>query len=483
MQGKSAYALFLEQGTGKTRIVLEEAATLWREGKIELLLVAAWPKGVHEAWARYQIPEHIGDIQYEAIVWQARVTKRDLVRLEQLARTEKSKRPLVIVLMNIEAFSTKKGTQFADRLLAQYETYFVVDESQTISSARAQRTKNVLKLGKLAKYRRIMTGTPMENPLDLFTQMQFLDPKILGFSNIISYRNYYAVVIQQKRNNRAIRRKDGKLVTLRPTYPVIVSYRHLDKLQKAIEPYSYRVLKKDCMDLPEKVYVRRIVELSEEQRAAYEAMRAELRAELVNKDGTWREVSATIALTKLTKLRQIIGGAVYDDEAVLHAFKDVPRIERLVETTHECAKDAKVIIFGEYTAELERVAAALIEEHGAEAVLHYYGKALGDKKGRVESIDRFKNDAAARFFVAQTRSGGAGLDFPEASVVMFYSNPLSLRRRLQAEDRAHRKGQENKVTYYDFEAKDTNDKIIIDNLVKKRRLYNAIFNDPVGEWL
>jgi SNF2 family DNA or RNA helicase len=203
--------------------------------------------------------------------------------------------------MNIEAFSTKKGLDIAQRFLLAHQTLMAIDESTTIKSPTARRTKNVLKLRNYAKYRRILTGSPVtKSPLDLYTQCYFLDPYYLDFSSYYTFRNRYASMVDRNVGSHSF-----KLVT---------GYVRLDELNDKLNNFSYRVLKEDCLDLPDKVYMKRIVTMTPEQTKLYEEMKKHALAEL---DG--KMTSAASALAQMVRLHQITcGHLATDDGEVTH---------------------------------------------------------------------------------------------------------------------------------------------------------------------
>ena len=175
---KETYAYFMEMGTGKTKVLIDNAAMLYDKGKIDGLLIVA-PKGVIGTWYNQELPAHLPDhIENVTILWQANITKGQQEKLDTLFETGIA---LHILIMNVEAFSTQKGVDFASKFLVSHNTLMVVDESTTIKNPKAHRTKNIVRLSTQAKYRRVMTGSPVtKNPLDLFSQCYFLDPFHLG---------------------------------------------------------------------------------------------------------------------------------------------------------------------------------------------------------------------------------------------------------------------------------------------------------------
>lgn len=486
-----AFGLLMEQGTGKTKVCYDTAAWLYANGRINAVLVVA-PNGVHRNWTEREAPTHIPDY----IPWQAayyvspsNITKAEKKRLADLWTFD----GLRILAMHVDAFSRKEGTEYAKKWLLAHRALMAVDESSTIKTPGAARTKNLIVCGRRAKYRRILTGTPYtQNPLDIFSQFKFLDPSFLGFNSFVAFRSEYATT--EQRENKAASAKRGRPVF----YEEVTGYRNLDELKKSVDAHSYRVRKADCLDLPAKLYERRPVLLSAEQRRLYRQMLDESRA-FLNSVGrqegipeNWSEmapedqllwvmehgddldtISAPNAAVKLTRLQQIVGG--YFDGKPVAATN--PRIESLLGLIEECSD--KVIIWARFRDELAGITEALSKAYGEESVVEYHG---GVKAAdREVSVDRFCKDPAARFFVSQPHAGGYGLTLVQANVVVYYSSDFSLEARLQSEDRAHRIGQTRNVTYVDLVADGTVDDKVLQSIMDKRAMADRMTGDDNGD--
>ena len=214
------------------------------------------------------------------VLWQANITKSQSRKLGNLFKTGEE---LHILIMNIEAFSTQKGAQFAQKFMLSHKTLMVIDESTTIKNPKAKRTKNIIQLADRAQYRRILTGSPVtKNPLDLFTQCYFLDPYHLDHQSYYSFRTRYAIMKTAHIAGRSIQ--------------LVAGFKHLDELSEKLKPFSYRVLKEDCLDLPDKIYMKRVISLTEEQQKVYKQMREEALAILNGKT-----VTTMNALTQLNE--------------------------------------------------------------------------------------------------------------------------------------------------------------------------------------
>ena len=254
---KEVYAYFMEMGTGKTKVLIDNMSMLYDNGKIDGALIIA-PKGVVGTWYKQELPAHLVDhVENVTILWQPNISKKQQEKLKSLFEIETA---LHILIMNVEALSTQKGVDFASKFLSSHRTLMAIDESTTIKNPKAKRTKNILRLSKLAKYRRIMTGSPVtKNPLDLYSQCEFLDPYCLDFASYYAFRNRYAEMKTANFYGRSVQ--------------IVARFRHLDELAEKLKPFSYRVLKEDCLDLPEKTFMKRVIELSKEQKELYAQMK------------------------------------------------------------------------------------------------------------------------------------------------------------------------------------------------------------------
>ena len=254
---KENYAYFMEMGTGKSKVLIDNMSMLYDKGRIDGVLIIA-PKGVYRNWLSEELPLHLPDhIEKTIVLWKAAISKTQQKRLNTLFETNED---LHILLMNVESLSTKKGVDFATRFLISHKTLLAIDESTTIKNPKAKRTRNIIELSKDAKYRRILTGSPVtKSPLDLFSQCYFLDPHLLGFFSFYAYRSRYAHMRRVVISGREIN--------------LVASYQRLDELEQKIKPFSYRILKEDCLDLPPKVWTKRFITLTSEQKKVYEQRR------------------------------------------------------------------------------------------------------------------------------------------------------------------------------------------------------------------
>jgi len=455
---KEEYAYFMEMGTGKSKVLIDNIAMLYDKGKINGVLIVA-PKGVYKNWYSSEIPTHLAShIQHKSVLWTALISK---TKQEELNSLFKSDFNLHVLVMNVEAFSTKKGLQFALKFLNSHKTLMAVDESTTIKTPSAKRTKSILALSKSAVYRRILTGSPItKSPLDLYTQCGFLNEDLLGFSSYYAFRSRYAHMIERNFGGRRVQ--------------IVKSYQRLDELSKLIEPFSYRVLKEDCLDLPEKIFIRREIELTEEQLKLYSTMKQMALATLNGK-----LLTAPNVLTQLMRLHQITCGHFKSDDGKIQELKN-NRLEELMSILEET--EGKAIIWANYIYDIERISAAIKKEYGDDSVVEYYGAIHTDE--RQKNIERFQDPQSPfRFFIGNPQTGGYGITLTAANTVIYYSNGYDLEKRLQSEDRAHRIGQKKSVTYIDLIAEKTIDEKIVKALRKKIDIASQIMGEELKSWI
>jgi len=461
---KEYYALFMEMGTGKSKVAIDTIAALYEAKKIDTALILA-PKGVYDNWVQGEIPTHLPDrIKRKVLRWQPNVSKKFLAELKDFALPAlREKGYLHLFVMNVEAFSSGKGAETAlDFLKLNPKSIMIVDESTTIKNRQAQRTKNIVKCGRVAKYRRILTGSPItKSPMDLFSQCDFLAEKCLGFNSFYAFQSRYAVV--QKRTMGA------------RSFNEVVGYRRLDELTDKLDPISNRVLKEDCLDLPDKIYQVYNVQLTGEQKNVYEMMKKLALAQLDN-----GELATTQSvLTQIMRLQQITCGHLRTDDGELRELKS-NRLDALMEIVEEV--QGKAIIWATWSHDLVMIADALRRRFGPEAAATYYGETPQDERQRI--VTEFqKPDSPLRFFVGQPKTGGYGITLTEASTMIYYSNSYDLEIRLQSEDRAHRIGQKKPVTYIDMLTPKTIDEKIIKALRNKINLAGAVLGEQARQWL
>ena len=458
---KEVYAYFMEMGTGKSKVLIDNISMLYDKGKINGALIIA-PKGVYQNWYNSEIPTHLVDhIDKKMVLWQAMINKTQARKLDTLFKTGEE---LHILIMNVEAFSTKKGVDFAHKFLSCHNALIAIDESTTIKNPGAKRTKNILGLAKHSKYRRILTGSPVtKSPLDLYTQCYFLSPWLLDHSSFYTFKNRYAVMRTANFGGRSVQ--------------IVVGYRNLGELSEKLKNFSYRVLKDDCLDLPKKTFMKRIVQLSDEQKKVYSQMKQTALAFLNGKAAT----TATV-MTQLMRLHQITCGHFTSDDGTTQVLKN-NRIEELIDLLHEV--HGKVVIWAHYRHDIETIVEHIKKEFNTDvdnSVMTYYGDtSVEDRQKAIKEIQ--DPDSPVRFLVGTPQTGGYGITLTAASTMIYYSNGYDLEKRQQSEARIDRIGQTKPMTYVDIIAENTVDERIVKALRKKINIASQVMGEELKDWI
>jgi len=430
------YAYFMEMGTGKTKVTLDVASHLFLQKKIDTLLVLA-PNGVHEKWVYEEVPKHLS-VQVEH--WAVAVRLEDLRRLANLPSTER----LSIVALNIESCSREDAYREVKRLIKNRHVLCVVDESTRIKTPSAVRTRRIWKIGDLSAYRRILTGSPTpQGQHDLYAQFRFLDPSIIGCETYSEFKAMYTIVSSD--------------------YNKVVGGINQDQLLQLINPYTFRARKEECLDLPPKVYMEWKTPLSKEQSQALKRLKDDLVIE-------YKDVKMTIEhkMTVALRIQQIAAGhlpkELNDDENVIPL--PAPRLELMADIVEDSGQ--RSIVWCRFKADLWRCYETL-RARGIDAVIY---------ENR-ESLVRWKRDGIQVLISTPARSG-IGLDMVEATNVVYYMNSDNAEERWQSEDRCHRIGQVNKVTYHDIIAPGSVDRRILSSLKDKKNVNDAVMSDPTA---
>ena len=454
---KSYFAYFMEMGTGKAKVLLDNIAMLYDQGKVNGALIVA-PKGVIGTWYDQEIPTHLPDhIEKKIVLWQANITKGQSRKLGTLFKTGEE---LHVLIMNVEAFSTQKGVDFAAKFLSCHNSMMAIDESTTIKNPDAKRTKNICKLAPYAKYRRILTGSPVtKSPLDLYKQCDFLESELLGHTSYYTFRTRYAVMKTANFGGRSVQ--------------IVSGYRNLEELAGKLKPFSFRVLKDDCLDLPPKTFMKRMVKLTADQEKVYKQMKHLALAEMEGK-----QMSTATVLTQLMRLHQITCGHFTADDGTIKDIKN-NRLDELLDVLEEV--EGKAVIWAHYQHDVESIIERIRKEYGFDSAVDYYG--LTPPSERQQNIDKFQNSDKCRFFVGTTQTGGYGITLTAASTMIYYSNGYDLEKRQQSEARIDRIGQKFPMTYIDIMAEDTVDERIVKALRKKVNIATKIMGEKLKAWI
>lgn len=462
----------MEQGTGKAYVGLAEAEALHAAGAIDALVVVA-PNGVHLNWTRREAPKLLST-PFLALEW----TGADTQKWQRTATTFVNTRTpaLRILAFNVEAFSQRgsRAERFLVAVLKRLRCLMAIDESSVIKNfSGVARTRNMIRIGRGAAHRAIFTGTPVtQSPLNLYSQFDFLQPGLLGFTQFTPFKAHYA----EWRLRVVPSRKKGALPGTKQEFYELVKYRNLTELKARVDAHAYTVTKRECLDLPPKVYEERLVLPTPQQRAIYAAARKEFLVEL----GRGRMTIAHV-MTRTLRLAQITGGHVRadEDDEALPIPGGNPKLDSLLQLVEELPAGEKLIVWARFLPELRAIADAL----GRHRCALYWGE-VGQEE-RSENIDAFMTSAECRFFVGNPKSGKYGFTLTAASHVAYFSNDFSAEARWQSEDRAHRIGQTESVTYYDLLIPNTIDGKILRVLRERASMADLFKGDAaaIARWL
>jgi SNF2 family DNA or RNA helicase len=396
-------------------------------------------------------------IDKKMVLWQANITKSQQRQLNTLFETGED---LHILIMNVDAFSTSKGVEFAAKFLRCHRTLMAIDESTTIKNPDAKRSKNICSLGRHAAYRRILTGSPVtKSPLDLYKQCEFLDEGLLDFTSYFAFRTRYA-----------------QLTTMRlPTHSVqvVTGYKNLGELSEKITTFSERILKEDCLDLPAYTYQKRIIQLSPEQKKLYDQMSKVALAQMEGK-----LMTTSTALVQLMRLQQITCGHFKADDGTLKIIKN-ERISTLMDIIEEV--EGKAIIWAHWRHDIASIVKAIEKTYPGSVMTYYGSTSTADRQKAIKEIQ--DPESKVRFLVGTPQTGGYGITLTEANVMIYYSNGYDLEKRTQSEARINRIGQTRKMTYIDIIAEKTVDERIVKALRKKVNIASEVMGEELKAWI
>jgi len=458
---RAEFGLFMEMGTGKSKVLIDNMGMLYLDGQIDFALVIA-PKGVYRNWVAKEIPEHMSDdIPHRVIRWVSGPNKK---QKEEMRSVQDKFEGLTIFVMNVESYSSLKGQkagQWMARALGA-RGMIAIDESTTIKNHKAKRTKSLMKIAAGFKYRRLLTGSPVtKSPMDIYSQCEFLRPGLLGFESYYAFQGRYAVVQRRTMGQAAFQQ--------------IVGFRNLDELTQRIDMFSFRVLKKDCLDLPDKIYTARYVGMTTQQFEMYEQIRRHAMVLLDSGEMS----TAPAVITQMLRLQQIMSGHLKTDEGDMLYFPS-KRMDALEEIINE--HDGKAIIWSRFRYDIISITEMLNKKFGQGCAVSYFGDTSDDD--RAAAVVNFQDpNHPLKFFVGNPATAGYGLTLTEANLVVYYANDFNLETRIQSEDRAHRIGQKNNVTYIDLICEGSIDERIVKALRTKIDIGAKVLGEDAREWL
>lgn len=446
MNGKGFGFLF-EMGCGKTLTSIAVAGAGYKLGHLRRVLIVA-PTSVCAVWPK-EFQEY-ADFPY---------TVRTLLgtkaqRLKELDDLEKWPFPaLQVAVINYE--STWRDGIF-QRLQSFDADLIICDESQRIKTHNAAQSKAMHELGKKARYKLILSGTPVQNnAMDIFSQYLFLDPTIFG-KNYYTFRSRYAVMGGFERKQ-------------------IVGYRDMDELIRKEHSIAYRVTKEEAVDLPEQTFENRIVTLGKKERGIYNQLKRESVADLEG-GGT---VTATTVLTRLLRLQQFTGGFLVEDEATRPQLVTRGKLDALGDILQDYVLEGrkKLVIFARFipeVMEIIKLAGGMLGKAGKKCVSIYGGI---PKEQRGDIVRQFQTDPDTMVFVGQIDTAGTGITLTAADTCVYYSVNFNYATYSQSLSRIHRIGQKNRCTYIHLVTEKTVDETILQALARKEDLAKTVVDD------
>ncbi len=436
------FALLWEMGTGKTRTAIETFVYHKKRGNVDKCLVVC-PLSVMDNW------------ENEIIKWSDCTS--DVLRGPRDQKVEILANTLAdFIIMNYESVAILEE---ALHTWIDSGTMIVADESTKVKNPNAKRSKALIKLGFMTKYKIIMTGTPVtQHAYDLFTPFLFLD---CGETFGLKYDDFLNTYFQQY------------------GYKWVPYSGSLERISNRMYTRALRFLKKDCLDLPDKMYVERAVELPEYNRQRYNEMVQYAITEIENS----QQVTAAIILVQLLRLSQITSGFVKDVDSKEVNFTENPKLDALEDIFEELGLDEdnngdednhnKVVIWTRFHHDVKNIMALCARMKIGAVPL--YGEI--EEQQRSRNVAKFQEDKETKVLVGTTATGGLGINLTAGNTVVYFSNTYSLQDRLQSEDRTHRAGQARKVTYIDIVAKNTIDQGILKILKQKKNVADVVTKD------
>jgi SNF2 family DNA or RNA helicase len=454
--------LMWEPGTGKSKATIDTLAYLFANDEVDGLLVFA-PNLVHRNWTAEELPKHLPESVLKDARFFTHYSKSSKTADREFEWVLKSP-GLAVLTMAYEATITDRGKDRLGRFLRSRRALGVADESQRIKTPGAKSSRVVLGCRKHFRYRRALSGTPVDNsPFDVYNQLRFLDPDVwvkYGIKNFSAFKAYFGVFVSMTANGR--------------TFNKCVGFRNLDVLKDVVARYGSRIVKADVLaDLPPKVYSKAVFDLPPKHRKAYDALRDEARIEL--EDGG--EATAILAMTRVLRLQQVTCGYIGNDDGKISLIdaKLNPRLDLLAQIAEDLS--TPTIVWARFTKDID-----LIVNHPVfkGRCARIDGSTPHEARGPI--VDRFQS-GDVRFLIANPAAISTGVTLHRAETVIYYSNSFKMGERIQSEDRAHRIGLVHPVHYIDIVARGTVDEKILEALRTKVEIASILTGDQRKEWI
>lgn len=432
-----SYALFLEMGLCKTSITIHNFGILFKKGLITGVLIFA-PKGVHIQWILDQVPEHLdASIRTNLVLWDKNeeYTRADLFVPGALN----------IFALNIDTIRSEAGAEAAALFIRLHlgRVFLVIDESHRIKNYGAETTREIVKLRAHVAYRRILTGTPLaKNLSDIWSQMMFLDPLILGIDTLAVFKAHFCILGGYENKQ-------------------IVDSKNIEEFYRLIAPHSYRLTKAEATDLPPKMYSKYKYEMDTKTLAKYDDMKHSYMMEI--DAGT---IEAKNMLSCVIKLQQLLSGFITTDPKK-HIFEliSMQRAEILVEMLQQIG--GQCIIWCAFISDIMILKPFIEKKTGEECAL----------------LDNYRDytQRKMKYTLLNPSSGGTGLNlqFPTAgdNNAIYYNNTDRSLPRWQSEDRIWRTGMGGTAQIWDIIAHKSVDQKVLNRLQEKKDLSDLVLDD------
>lgn len=465
---KEFWALFWEQGCGKTKPTIDTASFLFLEKEIDGIFIVA-PNGVHRNWLTDELPAHMPDKVikqcFQVLFDSGKAgTRKYKLGIDALLKHK----GLAVLAMSYDGFMSKAGKKLAWDFLRLRRCIYILDEGHYIKSPGAKRTKSILASGKYAPYRRLLTGTPVaQGPFDIYAQIKFLCPDFWidrRLGSFMAFKRHFGVWLTASEAKEKLGYDPG--------YDQLLEYKNIEELEGHLKKIGHRITKDDAkLDLPPKLYSKRYFEMTGIQKKAY----GELVDEYITLLDSGEVVEAPLAIVRLLRLQQITCGYVSTDseEPITMLGNQNPRLSLALEILEGLGH--KAIIWARFTQDIDQLMFAL-----GDRAVRYDGKTSNEERAKAK--EQFQN-GDKQFFVANQSAGATGLTLHAAKTVLYYSNNFKLVDRLQSEDRAHRIGLKHPVNYIDLVCPGTVDEKIVSCLRGKHDIAARITGDKLKEWI
>lgn len=472
------YALFWEQGVGKTKPTIDKFGHLYCTGKVQGLFVVA-PSNVAPNWVNDELPKHLPEMfLLKSFIHLFQSSKFKLKRSERERKELLAHKGPVVLVMSFDAMRTKHGKAFARRFMLKFKCFGVVDESQRIKKPRGKTAVTVVTSGRYMPYKTLLSGTPVTNGiLDLYMQFRFLDETFWerrGLEPYAVFKKHFAIY----RTRAEALEEDG----WDPGYDQFLGPKNVEEMTNYIKLIGHRLTKDSAgIVLPPKVYTKRYFDLTPDQMRMYVELEEDLITYFPRLDDADEEQVIEV-LDKLTlgmRHAQITCGyaATEAGEPVQMIGDKNPRLECFKETFEDMS-NGKSIVWCRFNTDVDLIMQTLTDM-GRKPV-RYDGKVSTDERERNK---REFQEGDATDFVAKQQSAAAGVTLHAAKFVHYYSQSYNWEHRAQSEDRAHRIGLKHSVLYVDYVANGTIDNKIIRALRKNHQFSQQLLGDTPTEWI